>query len=443
MTTYLSLITKYSLLLSSVTVTGLSIDLLPWIGAMAVLVACSAFFSASEAALFYLRPQDRRELANGSQSQRVAAALLTDPDRLLSAVLFWNLVINITYFATSAIVGLRLQENSQLGQSTAFAFGFGSLLTVIFFSEMMPKSFAVLRAGWLASVVAFPLAVAVRVVDPLMPLLRLVNTISRRLIWPGFKPEAQLEITDLERAIELSTTDAQLVEQERAILRNIVMLSEIRADEWMRPRTQFQSFRPPAALEDLGGKMTPSGYLLVTEPDSEEIASSINLESVCELPDEHLEYYAEPVVITPWCATVADVLERMQMHDREVAAVVNEYGETIGILTYEDILDTIFNFEPSRTKRLLDRNPIHPIEPNKWLVAGVLSLRRLSSHLKVELPASKSVTVGGVVQEMLGKLAEVGDQCQWGPFHFRVLETPHRGHLLIELIKTDKELNGA
>lgn len=431
--------TFHCLLISSVSNADLLFELLPWFVAMLLLVVFSAFFSASEAAMFYLRPQDRRELSEGNRAQRAAAVLLQDPDRLLSAVLFWNLVINLTFFAISAIIGLRLQNSEKFGRSTALAFAFGSLLAIIFFSEMMPKSFAVLRAKWLASVISFPLAVAIRLVDPLMPVLRFINVISRRLIWPGFKPEAQLEISDLERAIELSTTDAHLVEQERTVLRNIVMLSEIRADEWMRPRTQFQSFRPPTALADLGGKMTPSGYLLLTESDSEEIASSINLERVCELPDERLEHYAEPVVITPWCATVADVLEKMQRHDREVAAVVNEYGETIGILTFEDILDTIFNFAPSRSKRLLDRNPIHPIEPNKWLVAGVLSLRRLARYLNVELPTSKSITVGGVVQEMLGKLAEVGDECEWGPFHFRVLETPHRGHLLIELVRMTKE----
>jgi len=313
------------------------------------------------------------------------------------------------------------------------------LLTIIFCSEMLPKSVAVLRAASMAALLSIPLTVAVRLVDPLMPLLQFINMISRRLIWPGFKPESQLEIADLERAIELSTSDAKLLKQERAVLRNIVALSEIRVDEWMRPRTQFKSFRPPVALSDLGGQMTPSGYLLVTEPDSEEIAGAINLRTVADLPNEHLEHHAESVLYSPWCTMVSNVLEEMKRRDREVTAVVNEYGETIGILTFEDILDTIFTYSPSRSKRLLDRNPIHYIEPGKWLVAGVTSLRRLSRLLKVELPRSKSVTIGGVIQESLQRLADVGDQCDWGPFHFHVLEAPERGHMLIELTFRTKE----
>lgn len=92
-----------------------------------------------------------------------------------------------------------------------------------------------------------------------------MNLLSRRLIWPGFKSEPYLEVSDLERAISLSTTDAKLVAQEQAALRNIVLLSDIRVDQWMRPRTQLLTFRPPVSLADLNGQMTPNHWLAVCE----------------------------------------------------------------------------------------------------------------------------------------------------------------------------------
>ncbi len=399
---------------------------------MFVLIIGSAFFSASEAALFSLSAKDRRRLLTGSGAQRLAAQLLEDPDRLLSAVLFWNLVINVAYFAIVAIAGIQLERQS-VRQPAAVAFSTAALLLIIFFSEMVPKSLAVLMARKLAGPISIPIAVAVRLVDPLMPALRLANTLSQRMIWPRFRPELQLEVSDLERAIELSTTDAELVEQEQAALQNIVLLSDIRVDEWMRPRTQFQTFRPPVSLSDLGGQMPPSGYLLVTEPDTEEVAAAIHLKELFDVPAEHLEFHAEPVVCVPWCATVADALQSMQTKNRQVAAIVNEYGETIGILTFEDILDTVFTYSPSRSKILLDRKPIHDLADGMWLVAGVTSLRSLSRYLELDLPRSKSVTIAGVIQEMLGRLARAGDECNWGPFRLKVLEAPERGHLLIEL----------
>lgn len=406
----------------------------PWLISMAVLMVGSGFFSASEAALFSLTNRDRRSLQHGNQGERLTFALLENPDRLLSAILFWNLVINVAYFSIAAIVGLQLEQRDAGGASFTLVFGSGALLTIIFFSEMLPKSLGVMLARRLPTAIGLPIAVAARIVDPLLPTFRITTTLSQRLIWPRFQPELQLEISDLERAIELSTSDAALIEQEQAALRNIVLLSDIRVDEWMRPRTQFLTFRPPVSLADLEGQMTPSGYLLVTEPDSEEVAAAIHLKEMFDVPREHLEFHAEPVVYVPWCATVADVLQTLRSRRRQAAAIVNEHGETIGILTFEDILDTLFTYSPSRSKIIMDRKPIHDIAPGIWLVAGVTSLRSLSRYLDRPLPASKSVTIAGVIQETLGRLAEKGDICDWGPFQLKVLETQERGHLLIELL---------
>jgi putative hemolysin len=403
----------------------------PWLAAMSVLILASAFFSASEAALFYLDHRQRRRLAAGSRTERIAAALLADPERLLTAVLFWNLVVNLVYFTIVSIIALRIEEESHPAKAGGFALV--SLLVIIVFSEMLPKSLAVLAAGRLSAVVAIPLAAAVRLVAPVLPWFRVANVLSQRLFWPHFEPEPYLRVGDLERAVELSTRDRTLLEQEQAVLQNIVSLSEIRVDEMMRPRTRFRSFRPPVSLADLGGRVPPSGYLLVTEPDSDEVAGSIALKSLSSVPTGGLEHHAQPVVYVPWCTTVAEALETMQKTRRRVSAVVNEFGEMIGVLTIDDVLETIFSRTSSRSERLLKRIPIRPAAPGVWHVTGMTSLRRLVRHFRVERPSSKSLTVAGVVQEALEKLPEAGDECRWGPFRFKVLDIDAKGQLTVEL----------
>lgn len=408
-------------------------SLFPWLVTMALLLVCSAFFSASEAALFFLQPRDRRLLASGNPAERMAASLLKRPERLLSAVLFWNLVINIAYFSLSSICAIKLERIPALGQSAAFGFAMASLLAIIFFSEMLPKSFAVLKPALLAKTVSFPLSLAVRVVDPIMPLLQSVNLISTRLIWPGFQAEAEIDVSDLERAIEHSGSDPTVIRQEQAVLQNVVQLSNILVEEWMRPRTQFVHFRPPVSLADLDGEVPASGYLLVTEPDSEDIAKAIRLDNQYDLPETNLEQLAEQVLYLPWCATVADALEKMAHRDREVTVVVNEYGDTIGILTIEDILETVFVYSPSRTHRLLDLPPIEEVGPDRWQVPGIMSLRQLSRRFEFELPDTDSVTVRGIIQEKLQRLAKRGDECEWGPLLLKVIDVPQRGVLLVEV----------
>ena len=141
----------------------------------------------------------------------------------------------------------------------------------------------------------------------------------------------------------------------------------------------------------------------------------------------------------PLCATVADALEKMSQYDREVNVVVNEFGETIGILTVEDILETIFTYNPSRTARLLDRPAIEQIEDGVWQVAGIMGMRQLAKRLDTEIPTPSSVTVRGIIQESLQRLAKSGDQCEWGPFQFDVIEVAQRGVMLVQVKLIDLE----
>ena len=277
--------------------------LLPGLLTMLVLLFASAFFSASEAALFSLPRGQRKRLVEGSRRQQIVARLLVDPDRLLTAVLFWNLAINLSFFTIGSIIGLRMQQAG--GTSAAGAFAVGSLVAIIVFGEMLPKSLAVLQSQRLAAWLAVPLAAAVRVVDPLLPVFRLATLLSRRLLWPAFEPEPYLQVRDLERAVRASTgsqpgeaappaadgvlqrnlglsaAGTVLLEQEQRVLESVVLLSDIRAEELMRPRTQFVTYRPPVTLADLKARPPAGGYLLVTEPDSDEVAAAVALDDIC------------------------------------------------------------------------------------------------------------------------------------------------------------------
>ncbi len=416
---------------------ALLVEFAPWLLAMLMLLVGSAFFSASEAALFYLSHRERRALANGNTAEQIAAALLQQPDRLLTTVLFCNLMINVAYFALSSIVALRLQSQGRLAEAGGLTVG--ALLGIILLGEMLPKNIAVLRSRFLAPLVAVPMAVAVRVLHPVIPLLRFVTLMSRRLILPRFQPEPYLALGDLERAVSMSTSDAVLLRHEEAVLQNILSLSDLRVDELMTPRTQTRTFRPPVSLSDLNGEIPPGGYLLVSEPDTDEVALAVPLTHLHHLPEERLERYAEEVVYVPWSAPVAAAMEEMLRRDRRVTVVVNEHGETIGVLTFDDILDTIFAEDASRSLRLLNRSPIEEVEPGVYHVLGITSLRRLAKYFQLDRPELNSITVAGLVQELMQRLPEVGDECDWNGFHLKVIESLHRGQIVVEFRRRQQQ----
>ena len=399
----------------------------PWLVAMAILIGCSGFFSASEAALFSLRGGDRRLMLTGTYAEQVAERLLRNPDRLLSAVLFWNLVVNILYFAIASIVSIRFGDDP----SISFTVGLVSLILIIFFSEMLPKSLAVISPRQLAARLGRPLAVAVAAVDPIMPLLQTVNLLSRRLIWPGLQAEPYLAIDDLERAIELSATST-VVEQEKTVLANLVKLSELKVNEWMRPRTQFRSYRPPVQIADLKGEIPPSGYLLITEPDSDEITAAVDLQDLTDVQPDHVERQARPVIYVPWCTSVGHAFQQMQQKSSEVAAIVNELGETIGIVTLMDIFDALL-ITPDRSERIFHRKPLKQIDSMTWQVAGLTNIRHLEEEFDLELPKGRNITLGGIVEETLENHPQPGDVCNWGPFQIEVLQADEDSEVQLKL----------
>ena len=113
--------------------------------------------------------------------------------------------------------------------------------------------------------------------------------------------------------------------------------------------------------------------------------------------------------------------------------MVNELGETIGVVTWEDLLETIFAEGASRAGRMFDDQPIRPVSDDVWHVNGVTSLRRLSRFFGLPRPTTRSTSVAGLVNDLLKRLPEVGDTCNWEDFELKVIDAPKRGQMIVEM----------
>ena len=425
----------------------------------------SAFCSASEAVFFSLTGHDRRQFQSGSRFQRLAANLAAKSGKLLPAILLWNLMANLTIFAGSTVTAIDLQKNGHTTEAGLFALV--TLFGVIIFCEIIPKSLGVTIPRLLAPLMALPFSLLTRVVEPVIPWLERINLLSQRLFVPNLKPETSLRLSDLERMIELTpsrgkkaTADhlaqslllahddaeqpATLLRREQQVLRNIVSLSDATAEEMMRPRTRLRLFKPPVTLASLQGNVPPGCYLLITEPDTDEIASAIPLDRFTGTTHDNTNAIAwdaqsNPVVYVPWCSKASFVLEKLQQEKKEVAAVINEYGETIGILTFDDLVYSIFALVPSRSRLLFKQAPVRRNGEGCWLVSTMTTLRRIARFFQCELPEHEPSTVGGILEETLKRFPQENDKCDWGRFHWRVLARNEAGIFEVEITLRAKE----
>ncbi len=388
----------------------------PWLVAMCVLILLSALFSGSEAALFSLQQRGRRRLARSGVGGKIAAELLTEPEHLLSAILFWNLLINMTYFAITAIVGGRLEADPQAGGSAAVVFTIASLVTIIFFSEMLPKSVAVMGPLRFSILVGPPLAVAVTIVDPILPTIRTLNLLARRLVWPSFEPEPEIDLADIARAIELGTHDAALIQRERDAMKAVVEMANTRVSEGelMRPRAQLRFSPTPLDRSVLVDGGPPGGYLLVTDPQGKQITGAIAVHRLRPSQIDDLNDAVDPVIYVPWSARVSQVWDELNEEDCGVAVIVNEFGEAIGALSVDDILC-----------RVLEA-PIRQVETDRYRVRGSESLPLLAKRLAVALPEEGIATVAGYIQRQNERRPREGDTAVLDRYELRVVQQDDR-----------------
>lgn len=405
---------------------------LPGSIAMLLLTVLSGFFSASETSLFFLSRDEIRGFASGSGRQRMVASLMANPDRVLTAILFWNLLINLACFSVGLVVMSRLSQGGYT--RVAAALGIINLIGVIVFGEVLPKSSAVAFRQGLAPLVSWPLAFAVALLDPVVPVLGSVAHSLRRAFWPHVTAESHLSSEDLEHAVDGSAAlGADMLDLEQQVLHNILDLSEIRVAEVMRPRNHCQFVSPADTFETLAHPVQDADYLLVQEPQEDHVSRAVVLGGITVEPGRAFGTLAEPVIYVPWCASLAYTLSELQRNYRSVAVVVYELGEMAGVVTYEDILETMLTESPSRTRRILRREPVISIGNNRFHADGLTTMRYLAGRLRVEFDPAEDgqSTINGFFHDQLERFGEIGDVLAWRNWKMTVIDATPRGKLRV------------
>jgi CBS domain containing-hemolysin-like protein len=413
---------------------------IPAVIAMLVLLAFSAFFSCSEAAFFSLSQNDRLALAEKGNLGKLLLKLAKHPEQLLNSVLLGNLLVNLLFFTISSIMTFQIGKTS----NWAWLIAVCSLFGLILFGEVLPKNIGVAIPQFFSILTALPLSLLVRLLKPVLPILAKLNILSKRVLCPYLEPEPYLLVSDLERAVAMSGNDAALLKREQRSLQNIVSLSDMRAEELMRPRLLLKTFKPPILFNDIAAELQSHSmcgdYCFLTEPNSDEITAVIHYARLAPTELEgNWEKLAEPVIYVPWSTSVAEVFERLQKKNRQNAVVVNELGETIGVITFDDIIETIFTREQGRSRRLLNRSELQRLEQNRWQLTGLTSLRLLRRKFRASFDGYSSLTVGGLLREKLKRLPRVGDVCKVESLQFKVVAVENDLELVVHLSVQDKQ----
>jgi putative hemolysin len=375
-----------------------------------VLLALSAFFSGSETALFSLTAGKREELrtTRPGASRRIDR-LLSDVGRLLGTLLLGNLVVNT---AASGIFTLAILALSRRrGASEALLLGLGGIaltLVLLIFSEVTPKVLASRNPGRFAPLIAGPIAAA-RLL--LLPLTSLLIRVGSRLT-PKQRESDVLSDDELHTMIEVGKQRGVILTGEEEILANLVGLEKRTVSEVMTPRIDIVAVPESMAIREAIVVCRNAGFsrVPVYHDTIDHISGTVYAKDLLGAADLGAPVCAlcRPAFFVPEVKHLPPLLDELRRKGSHVAVVVDEFGQTSGLVTLEDLLESVFG-EIVDEHDVAEELPYSKLDEHSYLVDGEIDLATLNRLFRRAFTGLGHKRLSGFIQDRLGRLPREGD----------------------------------
>jgi Mg2+/Co2+ transporter CorB len=381
--------------------------------ALVVLLCFSAFFSGSETAMMTVNRYRLRNLAKaGHRGARFAEALLARTDTLLSVILLGNNLVNAAAASLVTIIAFRLFGESEMALTLA-------TLTVTFlilvFSEVTPKVVGATYPERIAPVVSYALSLMLKVFGPVVWFVNLfvqgLLRLSRLAPQPG---QGTGSMGTEELRTLLAESGSFLPSNHRSILMNLFDLEKLTVDDAMRPRGEVEAIDLEDDSEAITQRLSTSqhAHLPVYRGELNDVAGIVNVRRALArlrdnefVPEDFLDDL-RPAYYIPSGTPLLTQLTHFQENRQSMGLVVDEYGELVGLVTVEDILEEIVG-EFTGGVPLAGRGWTRQGD-GSYLVEGSANLRNLNRKLGMEFPVDDARTLNGLILEHLETMPEPG-----------------------------------
>lgn len=383
-------------------------------GLLALLLAVSAFFSGTETGMMSINRYRLKHLAKKHRSARRVNRLLKRPDRLIGVILIGNNLANNFAAMIAAAIAMRLY-----GPGAELVAGIILTILMLIFSEVTPKTMAALHPER----VAFP---ASWVLQPLLkllyPVVWLVNHFSNGLVRLfGMNPELarndSLSKEELRTVVDESTGE-EIPSDHQGMLINILDLEKVTVNDIMVPRHEIVGLDLEEATEALLDQIIDMEYTRVPvfTGDINQVEGILHMRKVnrllrkgaTSLTKEAIKRFSREPYFVPESTPLHVQLVNFQKNKRRIALVVDEYGEVLGLVTLEDILEEIVG--DFTTTQADGTDEISHNKDGSYTINGTTTIRDINKVTEWELPTDGPKTLNGLALEVLQEIPE-GNVC--------------------------------
>jgi magnesium and cobalt exporter, CNNM family len=402
---------------------GLGITL----GAIAGLLILSAFFSGSETALTAASAAKMHALEEqGSRRARIVNYLLTIRERFIGAILLGNNLANIAASALATSLFLHLFGEAGVVYATIVM-----TVIVVLFAEVLPKTYAILNADRMALAVAPVIRFIVAVFAPVTAAIQWIVRHTLRLFGVSISDDAEVLSAheEIRGAIELHHKEGGVVKLTRDMLGGVLDLRELTVSDIMVHRTSMDAIDaklPADKIVDLALKSSHTRVPL-WRGEREEIVGILHAKTLLKaLRDAKgdpakidIMALATPPWFVPDTTTLKDQLNAFLKRKAHFAVVVDEYGEVMGLVTLEDIIEEIVGDITDETD--VAAALAKPQPDGSLVVDGGVPIRDVNRLMDWDLPDEKATTIAGLVIHEAQTIPNPGQAFTFHDYRFEVL----------------------
>jgi Mg2+/Co2+ transporter CorB len=370
---------------------------------LAALILVSAFFSSSETSMLSLnRYRLKHLIGSGHKGARRASKLLERPDQLISIILIGNNLVNILASAIATVIAIRLYGDAGIAIATVCL-----TLVILIFAEITPKTVAALHPEKLA----FPFSlILLPLLKLFMPLVWTINSVTNGLLkLMGFSPDLQNDEALSQEELRTIVTESgtMIPSRHRRMLTNILDLEQVTVDDIMVPRSEVFGLDLDDSDEAILEHLQSSTHTLlpVWHEDINNIQGVLHMRDVSRvlasgsLCREALKKELQTPYFVPENTPLHTQLRQFQLKKLRLGIVVDEYGDLMGLVTLEDILEEIVG---EFTSNLIeDSEEMHTDPDGGTVCSGTVHIRELNRHRNWSLPTDGPKTISGLALEAL------------------------------------------
>ena len=394
-------------------------------GLLALLIACSAFFSGSETGMMSInRYRLSHKAKQGDKTAIRISKLLQRPDRLLGVILIGNNFVNNFSAAIATVIAIHFLGES-LGPLVAT---FVLTLVVLIFGEVTPKTVAALHPEQFAKPASYALTPLLKILYPLVWIVNLIGNFFLKLL--GVRPDQhkQDNLTSDELRTVVNEAGNLIPSRHQAMLLSILDLEKITVDDIMIPRQEVTGIDLEQDMDQILELLRLSQHtrIPVYKGDINDVIGILHLRGALRLiaadnPTKGMliQETREPYFI-PESTPLQTQLLNFQKEKRRIGMVVDEYGDVQGLVTLEDILEEIVG--EFTTDTLHHQDDIQLQQDGSWLIDASANIREINKQLSWDLPTVGPKTLNGVILEYLESIPD-GNVCVvFGSYRFETLE---------------------